>query len=108
MKKFMGIIGGIIMFAGLIMFVFAQTMISSNPYPWMGTDPQWAALRVIGIVALLWGLVDVIIYFVSLAYTSKTEVDINNTALTTTACPFCGLQVSKDTTVCPKCKNKIK
>ncbi len=112
MKKLTGIIGVLMTFIGFITFLTAQMTISEDNYytwtkPYTPFEARYITMKTIGIILLIIGILDLILYIASHIYTSKTEVDANSIKITSNVCPSCGLQVSKGTKICPKCKTPI-
>ncbi len=111
-KKIMGICGAISSFVGWVLWLSAQSVISTNTrYTW---EPPYTAfeaehifVRAIGLFLLISGLLDLGLLIASRFYNSKTVKDPNSNEITTTKCPKCGLSVHKTVTLCPKCKTKI-
>ena len=112
MKKIIGICGGISSIIGFVLYISAQIVISSNTrYTWRPPytefEAQHIAIKTIGIILLIAGLIDLSMLLISKFYVSKTQKDPTSNEVTTIRCPVCGLSVQKTTTTCPNCKTKI-
>lgn len=113
MKKAYAIIGTICSVIGFILFLSAQMIIwESTGYTWSKPYTQFEAqtllVKWIGLLLLICGIIDLVMFTISKYYTNKNVQDVNMQQLTTTTCPNCGLPVNNSAKVCPKCKTELK
>lgn len=111
MKKATLIFGCISSFLGLVMVFIARIEMASNSrYTWTRPYSSYEAgfvlLQMIGILFLVWGVVDVLTYLFSVKYTSNKIQDVNTISII--KCPKCGISLDSKTKICPKCKTIIK
>ena len=60
----------------------------------------------IGILFLVCGIIDLIVYVVSVKYTANKVQDIDTVSII--KCPNCGISLDSKTETCPKCKMMVK
>lgn len=112
MKKINAILGSIMGIVGMIMFFFAQSEIASNgrytwEKPYTEFEVQVLSCRLIGILFIIMGVIDVALFIAQRIYINKTVQEIDSFQTSVMLCPKCGLRISENTRICPKCKNEM-
>ena len=107
------IIGCIALFLGFVFFIVAQSEIN-KPHSYYNFRPpltdyerEVIVFKIIGIVLLISGAIDVLLSIISLKYENTVTTEINSPQVFAKTCPKCGLQIDVSVRTCPRCKNRI-
>lgn len=111
MKKLTLILGWIACIIGYAMFLTARLEIASHQrYTWSAPYTSYEVkiltLQWIGILFLVCGIIDLIVYVISVKYVANKVQDIDEVLVI--KCPNCGLSLDSKTETCPKCKTIVK
>lgn len=112
MKGFIGFLAVVGLVAGIILWMYAQSVISSYTYytwtaPYTSFEAKYIMMRVWGIILTICGALMGILVIVSHAFTARVVQEVSAPSATAVKCPNCGLSVTADTHTCPNCKTKI-
>lgn len=101
--------GSIVSVVGVAVLVGAK--IAESEIPWYkqvdNFDTIVSVLSLIGIMLIIWGMIDIVGGLISSAYSNKTIESVDTQQIQTITCPGCSLRLNKSTKVCPKCGTEI-
>lgn len=116
MKKVIGwVISLFELVVGLVLFVMAQSEISTNSWytwrqPYTSYEAQVIMMKWIGIILLISGIIWIALLLFRVIYTNKHTQDI--TVLTqkggSLQCVNCGLAVAANLSICPRCGKSVR
>jgi len=108
--KFRLIVGVIESVVGFVMWIAAQMTIAANSSytwrkPYTDFETQTILIRTIGIVLLIWGLIDLALLFYRTRYLNKhvKPADKLTDKGGVVKCAACGLTLAANVTACPRC-----